>query len=415
MILSIAADERGFVSILPGTQLRAAAVVEGHHQKWNPQNLAQILNPETEGISEVRIAIEPQAGDLDFSDVSVIRLSPASSPALGPLSGWPRALAEPIRSRVRVANGGTRLLGARHAFSSHDELIKVIDDLFQAGSRVFAVAATGALSDAEPEERLAMLIRERVPNAIVVLSAEIGGVGLRERENCAILNAGLVRWAAARTSELSKAFPHAEIYIGRGSGGMVSADYFERFPMVALKSANGAILSGVIEQHSLQAAVVAIPQGDREFASLYFVNGGQVAREELNVFAGVCVNLNAFRTLQVPVDKLDGAGAEWDGLPLIRLEDAQETDADEYLRLRAAAHGLVNACVRTELTRIVYGFENGITGSLTQSITDDLSGRAITAGAHPLRLGVPRIEAAPMAYLPEGSLIVRAVLSGENR
>jgi N-methylhydantoinase A/oxoprolinase/acetone carboxylase beta subunit len=240
-------------------------------------------------------------------------------------------------------------------------------------------------------------------------------VGLRERESCAILNAGLVRWAAARRLELSQAFPTADIFIGRGSGGMVSADYFERFPLVAFESINGAIVSRVVEQQSLRDAAVAIPQDGGEFASIYFVNSGQVARQEQSQFAGVIINMNGFRTVQVPMEKLDAAGAEWDGQPLVRLDTTPESATSNASLLLPAAYGIGSAQVRTEVTRVMAGLGTGRLGAFAEGIADELRGRAITAGANPLRLGIPSIEASPMAYLPEGSLIVRAQLSGESR
>lgn len=415
MIACIASDGDRFAALIPATASRPAELIEGKLSGRDDATASAPIQLPAANVTTARVVLEPLPRNLDFSQVAVIRIAPESSPALGPLSGWPAGIAGDLQSRVRVVNGGTRILGTRHAPATSVQLVNAIDELATAGSRIFAVAAVGALSDSGPEEHLAMLIRERVPSAIVVLSSETGGLGLRERENSAILNAGLVHWAADLRREFSKMFPEADIFMGRGSGGMASADYFERFPLIAFESRNGAIVSGIVEQKSLKEAVIAIPQDAGESVSLYFVNAGHIAHQELSYFAGVCINVNGYRTLTVPATKVSDAGAEWDGLPLVRWDAASPTVPASGSPLAAAARGIGSARVSTEITRVVAGHETGKLGSFAQVVTDDLIGRAITAGADPSRLGVPNIAASPMAYLPEGSFIIRAQLTGESR
>ncbi|MCA2225515.1 hypothetical protein [Nonomuraea aurantiaca] len=177
------------------------------------------------------------AMDLDAeptAPVAAIRVGGPCPPALAPHVPHPQGAATIVR-------GGHSLTGRPLAALDTDAV-----RAFAAGCGLvdFAVTATGSPALADHELAVADLVAAEVPEARITLSYEFGRPGLREREREAILNASL-RPQAERLADLVASWlPGIPVYFARTGGGLVSAHYFRRYPLVCARGATAAALRG---------------------------------------------------------------------------------------------------------------------------------------------------------------------------
>ena len=89
----------------------------------------------------------------------------------------------------------------------------------------------------EQEERVAQLIHEESPDALITLSHEIGGLGLFERENASILNACLRPLALRTTKALERALPLGiPLFLTQNNGTLLSLQQCSLFPILTFAS-----------------------------------------------------------------------------------------------------------------------------------------------------------------------------------
>jgi N-methylhydantoinase A/oxoprolinase/acetone carboxylase beta subunit len=170
--------------------------------------------------------------------VGVIRLALPATQSLQPFSGWPEDIAAAIRADVHIVDGGFEIDGREIAPVVAAE-IHAAAETFVA-NRIRHVAISGVLSliDDSQERHAARLLREVMPDARVTLSSEVGGVGLLERENAAILNASLGDLGHSIMDAFGNALAQAGIdapfFLTQNDGTLMSATRAARFPILTV-------------------------------------------------------------------------------------------------------------------------------------------------------------------------------------
>lgn len=228
----------------------------------------------------VALAGDFPARPADLTPAAVLRISPPSHAALTPLADWSAAAALAVGGRIAVVPGGTSLTGHMLGRLDRAAVAAFARRVADEGVRDFAVAAAGALTAPGPELEAAEIITERVPDAVITLSHEIGKIGLRERESAAVLNA-VLRGRTARLCDealrvLTRAGLRVPLFLARNTGGLVSAEYLRRYPVIGAASAvacalrGGALLAGADRAVVVDAAAAEIRCGA--------VRGGEVER-----------------------------------------------------------------------------------------------------------------------------------------
>jgi N-methylhydantoinase A/oxoprolinase/acetone carboxylase beta subunit len=170
-----------------------------------------------------------------LAPVGVVRCALPLGTALPPLVDWPQRLRARVEGVVAQVRGGLEVNGTRVAPLDEAAVAAAAREMRQRGVRAVAVSSVFSPVDAGVERRAAAIVRDVLPDADVVLSAEIGSLGLLERENAAILNAALLPLARTVVDGFREALAALDItaplYFTQNDGTLMSADYARRFPV----------------------------------------------------------------------------------------------------------------------------------------------------------------------------------------
>lgn len=230
-------------------------------------------------------------GDAELARVGVLRIGTTTT-AIPPLSGWPREIAARMSGPQAIVAGGHDFDGApltpldveaiaRFAASCEGKVDSI------AISSVFAPIAP------DPELEAAALVtralRDRVP---VTLSHSVGGFGLLERENAAILNSSLSLAGRAMIDGLHEALRDVglsvELFIAQNDGTLLGSDAAAAMPIRVLDSRLATSIRGAALLSGVEDAIVLDFDDEEPLAGI--MRDNDVALEYgLSSFAGVRV------------------------------------------------------------------------------------------------------------------------------
>jgi hypothetical protein len=168
-------------------------------------------------VDAVCVAVDLDA--VDLTPVAAIRIGRPCPPSLGP------------PGVSMIVQGGHSLTGDPMAPLDADAIGAFASSC---GLAHFVVTAAGSPMLADHELAAAEVIAAAVPGARITLSYEFGQAGLRERENLAVRNAGLGPAAGLIADTMAARFP-APVYFARSDTGLVSSQYFRRYPVVCFR------------------------------------------------------------------------------------------------------------------------------------------------------------------------------------
>jgi N-methylhydantoinase A/oxoprolinase/acetone carboxylase beta subunit len=188
--------------------------------------------------------------------VAVLRLGAPGSTAVRPLAGWPPDLAEACAGPVLVASGGVEVDG-RIAPLDRDEVLRFGGAI---AGRAGAIAVTGIFSPLDDaQEREAAELLAKVCDLRVTRGHEIGGLGLLERENAAIVNAALggamddvVDGLLTAAKDLG-----APAFLTQNDGTLMAPELARRLPVLTIGSGPSNSLRGAAALTSRTDCLVA--------------------------------------------------------------------------------------------------------------------------------------------------------------
>ncbi len=341
--------------------------------------------------------------------VGVLRIGLTSTGA-PPLSGWPAALAAQLDGPRVIVAGGADVDGRPLA----DLDLDAIDSFArQCQGLVDAVAISSVFSPLTAEHELAAA--ERLAAVLgsvpITLSHTVGGFGLLERENAAILNASLRHLGSELVSDarrgLDRAGITAELYLAQNDGTLLSAEAAAVMPVRVFDSrlataANGAALGAGVSD----AIVIDF---DDELPRASVVQGNSVALEsDRSSLAGVRVIQYLPRGFDLPrssnpvdrlrqharnapllaVGDLAGRGAE-DGPPF----GATVPEHAEF----ASAIGAATADVSASVSGFIDSDDDR--DNLLEQNRQRAVEEAILAGAHPSFTRVTAVDETPISHM----------------
>jgi N-methylhydantoinase A/oxoprolinase/acetone carboxylase beta subunit len=193
----------------------------------------------------------------DLTPVAAVRIGLPASASLPPFADWPDDLAALVRGEVFMLEGGHEVDGRPIVPFDAAGMRDVARRIRAAGLRSVAVASVFSPIDPACETAAAAILREECPDAAVTLSHDLGRLGLLERENVALLNAGLVdlarRTTRAFTAALRESGIGAPLYLTQNDGTVMLAGAAEAFPVHGFASGptnsmrGAAFLSGLAD------------------------------------------------------------------------------------------------------------------------------------------------------------------------
>ena len=191
----------------------------------------------------------------DLAQTACVRLCLPATASLPPMVDWPADLREVIGGTWYLAHGGNEFDGRLISKLDEDELVAIAADIRGKGIGSVAVSSVFSPVSNEMEKRAGEILARELPEAHITLSADIGRIGLLERENAAIMNACLRDLSrhvvAAFRAALADVGFTGRFYLTQNDGTLMDAAFAERFPVLTFASGptnsmrGAAFLSGV--------------------------------------------------------------------------------------------------------------------------------------------------------------------------
>lgn len=176
----------------------------------------------------------------DLQQTAVIRLGLPATQILLPFVDWPDDVRAAIGGQGIVLSGGHDFDGGEISSLNPSQIREAIQALRSAGVESVVVSSVFSPIDDSHERAVAAMIADQWPAVSVVCSADIGRIGLLERENAAALNASLIGLAARTTDAFEAALAemhlHAALFLTQNDGTLLRADEARRFPVKTFAS-----------------------------------------------------------------------------------------------------------------------------------------------------------------------------------
>jgi N-methylhydantoinase A/oxoprolinase/acetone carboxylase beta subunit len=190
----------------------------------------------------------------ELTPVAAIRLTTPPQ-TLMPMVDWPAETREALGNHTFVCRGGSQFDGSQLNPLDERGLKEIAARIGELGVEHIALSSVFSPVTPESEERAAAVIREVLPHADISSSADIGRIGLLERENATILNACLRPLAKdvidGFERVLSSLGISAPIFLSQNDGTMMGLAFARRFPIFTIASGptnsmrGAAFLSGI--------------------------------------------------------------------------------------------------------------------------------------------------------------------------
>ncbi|MEE8825105.1 acetophenone carboxylase gamma subunit [Lentilactobacillus sunkii] len=187
--------------------------------------------------------------------VAYIRIAKPASVGIPPYMEWPEELHNAINLEATIISGGYEFDGRKIAELNRSEVDHFCSKV-KGKTKSIAIAGTFSPVNPEQEEKVAQWVREDLGTDIeVTLSNQIGGIGMLERENAAILNAALMTIGREIVDgfedALSRLGINAQTFFSQNDGTLMTGEFTQKYPIFTIgcgptNSIRGAYhLSGV--------------------------------------------------------------------------------------------------------------------------------------------------------------------------
>lgn len=192
-----------------------------------------------------------------LTPVAAIRLGLPATACLPPAVDWPEDLKSVVGEHGYLVKGGYEFDGREIAPLDEDELINIAGEIQANGLKAAAITCVFGPINSDMEVRAKAVLQEHCPGLPVVLSSDIGRIGLLERESAAIMNASLLKLATKTVDAFGQALSDAGIncpfFITQNDGTLMAAETVKNFPVLTFASGptnsmrGAAFLTGVKE------------------------------------------------------------------------------------------------------------------------------------------------------------------------
>ncbi len=228
--------------------------------------------------------------------VGVIRIGAPATRSVDPGLDWPEDLRKSVIAGYTIVRGGHEYTGENIVELDRDSIVKALNAFN--GMGVDAIAVTSVFSIVNPEHEL--FVREEAsriaPEIPIVLSYEIGSIGLLERENATILNAAVLKVMQRAITALEKALSdlglgHAKMFFAQNDGTVATKEYIARYPIFTVVAPISNSIRGAYVLTRISDAIVVDTGGTT--SNIGVLRRGY-PRESLEIeIAGVRTNIRS--------------------------------------------------------------------------------------------------------------------------
>lgn len=166
-----------------------------------------------------------------LNKVAAIRLGLPATTAIPPYTSWPSELEKNVAALTYIINGGYEYNGQIITEIDYVQLEKIADELKDQHIELVAITGVFAHINSDQEIKVAQFLKKKLPNLKISLSHQMGGLGLLERENAAILNSSLKPiymqiCNGIHQKLLQLGLINAKIYLSHNDGTAERIDHF---------------------------------------------------------------------------------------------------------------------------------------------------------------------------------------------
>ena len=213
--------------------------------------------------------------------VGALRLGMPATSTLPPFCDWPEDLAALVRGGVWMVEGGHEYDGRLFMPLDEAAVIKAAEEMKALGLKSVAISAIFSPLDPGHERRAAELVAQVLPDASITCSADLGRIGLLERENAGLLNAALADLARETIAAFEKSIRDlgiaAPLFITQNDGTVAEAGQARRLPVYSFASGATNSMRGAAYLSGLKDAMV-IDVGGRTTTDVGQLRNGFPAR-----------------------------------------------------------------------------------------------------------------------------------------
>lgn len=196
----------------------------------------------------------------ELAEVAAVRIGKPSGDGLPPKIGWPDDIAGCLGDNVYAIHGGYLYDGWPLAELDDREIDAVVKDLVRKNVGAVSISSAFSPMNPEPELEVGRRIRAALPDANITLSHKIGRLGLLERENAALLNTSLLRFADNVVSSFVDAIRQrgltCRFFVSQNDGTLMDAEFARQFPALTFASGPTNSLRGACKLTGLNDAIV---------------------------------------------------------------------------------------------------------------------------------------------------------------
>ncbi|AEA25282.1 hydantoinase/oxoprolinase N-terminal domain-containing protein [Pseudonocardia benzenivorans] len=256
---AVVVDEAG--TILAAEKLpTTAAVFEGIRAaldavlgQVDPGAVGQVMLGTTHPVNAI-------IGRTGLGRVGVLRVAAPATTSVPPFAGWPEDLTAQVRGPVAIVRGGHGYDGAPAAALDEDAVRLFAKDCAGTVDAIAVTAMSSPVND-EHERRAAEIVADVLAGTVAVTeSREVGGIGLLERENSAILNSALVgigrTVAEGLITALGERGLSPDLFLTQNDGTLLTVEEALRRPVLTIGSGPTNSMRGAAYLSGLTDAVV---------------------------------------------------------------------------------------------------------------------------------------------------------------
>lgn len=231
--------------------------------------------------------------------IAVLRICGPYSHHVPPFSDFPKDLQHLLDGYQGLIEGGYHVDGNKIADIDEEEIKQHAKKIRELGLR--SVAVTGIFSPVFPEQEQKVLeiLQTEIPGANIVLSNELSGIGLLERENLTILNAAVKNFANKIIRAFAKAVRssgiNAPILLTQNDGTVLTINEALKIPIKTFSSGTTNSMRGasfLLNKFEGQNVIVVDVGGTTTDVGLLLPNGYPRKTSSYSFIGGVKTKLS---------------------------------------------------------------------------------------------------------------------------
>lgn len=195
-----------------------------------------------------------------LSPVFALRIGAQSTRALPPFCDWPEDAERAVVGATAMIDGGHEFDGTPIAPLDEQAFEAACESMRATALQSVAVCSVFSFVNPATETWVAERLRRLPFVEHVSVSAELGGVGLYQRENATLLNAALRPMAkqvvAAYRSALAELGLSVRLFISQNDGTLMDAEFAARYPVLTISSGPTNSMRGAAHLTGLGEAMV---------------------------------------------------------------------------------------------------------------------------------------------------------------